>query len=350
MASIEWISQSIEIAISKLLKNHNINPHDIIINIPTSRIISSKKNLSYIRTKPQEPISLEELDFIIWKAERESLYEAKTDIKNRTWYSEIDMKLITSSITSMIIDDCKVSNPIWFTGKEIHISVLNIFIPSSRYNTLMTIWNYLWKNILSILPIEFCLPKILSNSEFAYDNVIFIDIWNTKTSLIIQKAWVIMWFDTIDIWIDDLLKSIQEKTGEVNIEILHKYEKDGEYIQEKKDFLSVWEEWFILILKEILQTNLIPYRIFLSGWWDNKFVRDYIKDINLNKYGLHSLRPFSFIHIDIEKDIVLSWNKTIFTKTSYGLLSMILASQEIINYTNNPILLIIKNFLEKNEI
>lgn len=349
IASIEWVGESIEVAIAKLLKGHNIDPHDMIINIPTSSIISSKKDISYIRTKPDENITLEELDYIIAKAERESLAEAKVEIKNKTGYSEIDMKLITSSIVSMNIDNFKVSNPIWFTGKEINISILNIFIPASRYNILTTIGNYLGKNILSIIPLEFSMQKILGNTDFAYDDVVFVDIGNTKSSLIVQKGWVIEGFDKIDIGISDLVKSIKEKTGETNIEIINKLQKDSEYVEEKKEFLSVWEEWFILTLKEILKTNLVPYKIFLSGWWDNNFVREHIKNIDLNKYSLHSLKPFAFITIDLEKDLNIIGDKKCFDKTSYGIISMMIASREVINYKNNPVLSIIRNFLDKNE-
>ena len=349
IASVEWVWESIEITISKLLKWHNINPNNIIINIPTSSLISSKKDISYIRSNSNENITLEELDFIIAKAEKESLNEAKNEIKNKTGYSEVDMKLITSSIVSMNIDNFKISNPLWFTWKVVNISILNIFIPASRYNILTTIWNYLWKNILSIIPLEFSMPKILSSSDFAYDDVVLIDIWDTKSSFIIQKWWVIIWFDKIDIWINDLVKSIKEKTWETNIEIINNLQKDEFYLEEKKEFLSVWEEWFLLTIKEISKTSLVPYKIFLSGGWDNKFIRDYIKQINLNKYLLHSLKPFIFINIDIDRDINIIWDKKAFDKTSYWILSMILASREVINYKNNPVLSIIKNFLEKNE-
>jgi len=78
-------------------------------------------------------------------------------------------------------------------------------------------------------------------------------------------------------------------------------------------------------------------------------VRDYISKISLSKYGLHSLKPFCFINIDFEKDIKINGDKKIFDKTNIGLLSMIIASKEVIQYKNNPILSIIKNFLEKNE-
>lgn len=350
IANIEWVSNTIEQALEKVLKWHNINPNDIIINIPTSTIVSSWKILNYTRENNGENITIEELDYIIAKAEKEALDEAKIEIYNKTGYSEVDMKLITSSITDINIDGFKVTNPLGFTGKNINLSILNIFIPSSRYNIINTIWNYLWKNILSIIPLEFSFPKVLSWSDYAYDDVIFVDVWNTKSSLIIQKNWVIIWFDKINLWVNDLIKSIKEKTWETTIEIIKNIQNNEKYIEEKKEFLSVWEEWFIITLKEILKSNLIPYKIFLSGWWDNNFLREHILKIDLSKYTLHSLKPFSFINIDFEKDIKINWDKKIFDKTNIWLLSMIIASKEIIQYKNNPILSIIRNFLDKNEL
>jgi hypothetical protein len=49
------------------------------------------------------------------------------------------------------------------------------------------IGNFLGKNILSIIPLEFSLPKLLEESEYAFEDVVFIDICNTKTSVISQK-------------------------------------------------------------------------------------------------------------------------------------------------------------------
>lgn len=350
IANIEWVSNTIALALDKLLREKNINPHDIIINIPTSTIISSGKNLSYVRSAADENISIEELDYIVAKAEKEALLEAKTQIYNKTGYSEVDMKLITSSITDINIDGFKVSNPLWFTGKNINLSLLNIFIPASRYNIINTIGNFLEKNILSIIPLEFSLPKVLSSWDYAFDDVLFIDIGNTKSSLIIQKSGVIIGFDKINLWMNDLIKTIKEKTGETTIEVIKNIQNNDKYIEEKKEFLSVWEEGFIISIKEILQANLVPYKILLSWWWDNNFVREHISKIDLRKYTLHSLKPFSFINIDFEKDIKINGDKKVFDKTNIWLLSMIIASKEIIQYKNNPILSIIKNFLEKNEL
>lgn len=347
--NIEWVSNTIESVISNVLKWQDFNPKDIIINIPTSTLISSTNKIVYSRNSKDNKIDLDELDYIVWKAERKALEDAKRDISKKTWFSDVDMKLITSSITSITIDNFSVSNPIWFTWENVSLSTLNIFIPASRYNIIETISNYLWKNVLSIIPLEFSLPKITENSDFHEEDIIFIDIWNTKSAIIIQRKWVIIGFDRIDIWMNDLIKNIRNNTWKTKIEIIRTIDETWKYIEEKKEFLSVWEEWFAITLKEILKTSVIPHKIFLTWWWDNNFLREHIQNIDLQKYSLHSVKPLTFIEIDYKNFLKIKWNDEIFDKTNIWLLSMIITAKEIINYKKNPVLTLLKEFLEKNE-
>lgn len=351
IANIEWVSNTVSQAISKAIKDHNFNPKDIIINIPTSTIVSCWEKINYSRDKKNEEIDVNELDYIIWKVEKKALDLAKKEITKKTWFYDVDMKLITSSITDIMIDDLKVSNPMWFTWSNVNISTINIFIPSSRYNIINTISNYLSKNILSIIPLEFSIPKLLRNSEYAYDDVLFIDIWNTKTSVIIQKKWVIIGFDRIEIWINDLIKNIKQKEKTTTIQIINTIDDNEKYLEEKQQFLSVWEAWLIISMKEILWNNInIPNNVFLTGWWDNNFLRNHIKNINLNEHMLHSVKPLDFIDIDFKNDLGISWDINDLNKTNLWILSMILSAKDIVDTKNNQVFQILKNFLEKNEI
>lgn len=351
IANIEWVSNTVSQAISKAIKDHNFNPKDIIINIPTSTIVSCWEKINYSRDKKNEEIDVNELDYIIWKVEKKALDLAKKEITKKTWFYDVDMKLITSSITDIMIDDLKVSNPMWFTWSNVNISTINIFIPSSRYNIINTISNYLSKNILSIIPLEFSIPKLLRNSEYAYDDVLFIDIWNTKTSVIIQKKWVIIGFDRIEIWINDLIKNIKQKEKTTTIQIINTIDDNEKYLEEKQQFLSVWESWLIISMKEILWNNInIPNNVFLTGWWDNNFLRNHIKNINLNEHMLHSVKPLDFIDIDFKNDLWISWDINDLNKTNLWILSMILSAKDIVDTKNNQVFQILKNFLEKNEI
>lgn len=350
IADIEWVSYTIKNLIQKINQKNNFSVKDIVVNIPTSTLISISKNIKYQREKKDSKICLNELDDIIWKIEYQSLVEARKEINQKTWYLDVDMKLITSSIVSIIIDNFKVSNPIWFSWKEINISTMNIFIPYSRYKIIKSIWENIWKNILSIIPHDFSIPKIFETTDYKDDDIIFIDIWNSKTTVIIQKKWTIIWNTRLEIWLHDLIKNIKNSTTDTTVEIINNIWKEDFYINEKKDFLNVWESWFIVWIKEIINSSLVPYKIYISWWWDNLFLREHIKDINLNKYSLHSIKPFHFIELDFKNDLnIISNNDDIFCKTNIALLSMIISTKEIINIKNNPILSILKNFLQKNE-
>ncbi len=349
IANIEWVALTIEEVIEKALKWVNSTPKDIIINIPTSTIVSSGNKIMYARTQKETPIDLNELDYIIAKAEKQALNDAKREITKKTWYLDVDMKLITSSITNIKIDNFSISNPIGFTGENVVLSTLNIFIPSSRYNIIQMIARHLNKNILSIIPLEFSLPKLFENTEYAFEDIFFIDIGNTKTSLIIQKKWIIESFDKIDIGMNDLIKNIKEKTWSPKLEIIHSLENEKDFLAEKKDFLAVWWEAVWITLKELLKTSPLPANIFLSWWGNNNFIRENIKNFPYQEMGIIAPKNISQISQNFENHLEQNSFKEIFEKSNLWLLSMILATKEIVNYKNNPVVNVLREFLEKNE-
>ena len=346
---IEWVCNTISDAIWKAVKQSWTNPKDIIINIPSSSITSTSNKINYSRNSPNEEINIEELDYIIWKIESKAIQNSLHKLKVTTWYTDVDIKLITSSITQIRIEWSRVSNPIWFTWKNIMIEVLNVFIPQSKYNTINTIANYLNKNILSIVPLEFSIPKILDKTIYWIENVLYLDIWSSKTRIIVQKQWSIIWFNRIDIWINSLIKSISEKYNIISSSVIENI-NDEKYTNERNIFLDIWIEWVILSLKEILKDDVVPHNIFLSWWWDNTFLRDYLSNLDLNKYDLKTLKKFNFIEIDYEKAININTDKIKKDKTNLNILSLALAWIEIINNTKQPITESLKKIIKKLDI
>lgn len=349
ISNIQWVSDTIFDALFKASKEAWITPKDIIINIPTSQITSTSNKINYLRKSHNEVITNDELDYIVWKIESKAIHTSIEKIKNTTWYTDVDIKLITSSITRITIDWTRVSNPIWFTWKNITIEVLNIFIPQSKYHTIKTIWSDLNKNILSIVPLEFSIPKILDSTEYNLENILFLDIWNTRTRIIIQKQWSIIWFNRMDIWINDLIKDLSNKYNIIWSKIIEDIDKE-KYDLERIEFLDIWIEWVILSIKDIIKDDIVPHHIFLSWWWDNKFLRDFLKNLDLNKYWLKTLRTFDFIYIDLEKTIPIYTDQKFKNKTNINILSLALACKEIIENNKKPITESLKKIIEKLDI
>lgn len=347
---IEWVCETIESALIKASLDSEINPKDIIINIPTQSIISEINKINYKREDKNSLINLRELDEIIWKVENISLEKAKKSIQEKTWYQDIDMKLIVSSITKISIDWQQVTNPIDFTWENISISTLNIFIPLSKYNLIQTIWTYLNKNIVSIVPLEFSIPKLAEYTSLSYEDVIFIDIWNTKTTIIVQKSGSIVWFNRIDIWTWDLIKIIAEKNSDMTANIIKKLDDNKNYIEEKKAFFELWKEWFLIALSDILWEDTIPYKLFISWGWNNSFMKEYLENISLNSEQIKSIKE-KFIVIDnkILNELSYIKNDILKDKTNINLLSQVICAKEIISMKKDPVREILKKVIKRIE-
>ncbi len=349
IASIEWVWESINACLEKLYKEIEVIPKEIIINIASNLVFSFATKLNYTRGSKNDKIDISELDNIIWKIEKQALKKAKLQINKQTWYNDVDTKLITSTITDLQIDWLKVVNPIWFVWENVELSVLNVFIPASRYNILTSLARNLSKKIDSIIPVEISIPKLFEKSNYAFEDVLFINVWFNKTSFILQKKWVIMWFSKIDIWINELIKYIKSKHSQITtIEILKKLDDENSFIEEKKQFLSIWEEWLYISLKDLLPNILIPTNICMLGEWNYNFLKNWLNPETLAKNNMHCIKKFNFIENEFEyKDLIKG--KTDFIKNNnLSLVSMILAWNEISSQKTNIVVKIINNFLKKN--
>lgn len=350
IGNIEWICETIEKAFLKAAADSEANPKDMIINIPTQAIISEVNKINYKRDNKNSEIDLRELDEIIAKVENISLEKAKKSITEKTGYQDIDMKLIVSSINKISIDWQQVTNPIGFTGENISISTLNIFIPLSKYHLIQTIWTYLWKNIISIVPLEFSIPKLAEYTSLTYEDLVFVDIWNTKTTIIVQKSGAITWFNRIDIWTSDLIKIIWEKTWDLSSNIIKKLDDNKTYMDEKKEFFSLWKEWFTIALKDVLWEETSPYKLFLTWGWNNLFMREFLENLDLAKEWLKSLKVnFSVFSDKIIDEISYIKTEQLKDKTNINLLSLVICAKEIMNMKKDPVAEILKKVVKKIE-
>ena len=82
---------------------------------------------------------MDELDLMIEKIEKTSLLRVKTRAKTEFAIVHDDIRLISSTITSIMIDGKDVVHPLGTTGQHVRITVLNIYTLASEYNILRSI-------------------------------------------------------------------------------------------------------------------------------------------------------------------------------------------------------------------
>lgn len=162
-------------------------PDDIILAFSPAVCIHDVTTNQYIRSDREAPLSMQEIDTMIEKIEQASLSRAKE--KARTEYGLIhdDIRLISSTLTSILIDGKRVTNPIGFSGSQVRMTVLNVFTLSSEYNILRSIVSSLEKRTIALVPMPLIFPKVLERGEHAGEDTIYLDIGYMHTTIVFEK-------------------------------------------------------------------------------------------------------------------------------------------------------------------
>ncbi len=340
--NIELLSENIKIALNKAEKNANKIIKNIIINFPFSDIFFSLKKINYKRKDWEKPISKEELEKILSKSEDLILKRSINNIKLKSWYIENELKLIIWNIVKLYIDkksNKRILKKIW---NNINISLINIFIPTNKYNIINHIWNIIKKKIIKIIPSEYSIAKI-----FPEKNLIIINIWATNTYISIKKEDTVIWISKIWIWINDLINQILKNTKDTKINIINKLNSEL-YKKEKDSFLSIWWDALIIWIKEIVKNNICPSKITILGWWKNNFIKNYIDNLNLSKENIRIIKKIRLIEFENKKlkDEITDY-EIIRKKITLDSLSLIIEINNFLKKENDIISEILKKVVRK---
>ena len=143
--------------------------------------------MNYVRQDPDTPIDMEELDRMIASTETKSLERIKPKSENRLDLAPAELRLITTSLTSIALDGKKVSNPIGFTARNVKLNLINFFVPSSISSALTLVARDLGMKVVSLVPVPVALPKIIEDSIEGFDANVFVDFGYSKTTVILEN-------------------------------------------------------------------------------------------------------------------------------------------------------------------
>src|SRR5260370_29970093 len=71
--------------------------------------------------------------------QRRAMREAVREMHTELGVSEVNVKLVHSAITSVMVDGYAVSNPLNFQGRVLDVTVFNTFAPLTHIGALQTI-------------------------------------------------------------------------------------------------------------------------------------------------------------------------------------------------------------------
>ena len=304
--NIEWICENIQEAISKAEIDSNNKIEDIIINFPFEEVFFCHKKLNHNRKIWDLFIDDRESEFILAKLKKINHTACLEKISNKSTYLEDDLKLILNNISNIKIDWTIVNSLINNKWNKISISLLDIYIPISKYNLLHYIWNVINKNILKIVPSEFSLIKLFSVEK----DLTIIELWNAHTSIIVKKDNELIWVSKAPLWIDDLIKNIKINNNISSIEAINSID-DNIYIKEKNDFLNIFDDLLVSWIEDIIWNEVCPDKFFITwGGW-NEFIKNHLSGKDYNDKHLKMINNIKII--ELKNNDKIPWNSKITT-------------------------------------
>jgi hypothetical protein len=206
---MQGVADCIDRAIHEACRHVKDIPDDIIVGFSPMTCIHDHMVSQYMREDEAAPLTMEELDMMIEKIEKSSLQRAKEKAKTEYGVIHDDIRLISSTLTSIMIDGKNVTHAIGLPGKYVRIHVLNIFALASEYNVLRSIIASLKKRPISLVPIPLLFSKIIEKTKMSEEETIFIDIGYSNVTIVFQKDQEITFFDTFEIGSKMLIDILQ---------------------------------------------------------------------------------------------------------------------------------------------
>lgn len=343
--NIENVCENIKIAVEKAEIDAKMKVKEFMVNIPTSNIFFESSVTNYIKKEPEKEINEESMYNILKDIELNIFKNHYKRIKNNSGYNKSDLRLIISNISNILLDSEPSKTLLWKKAKFIDASILNIFITKSKFEIKNQLSNILKKDIINIIPTEYSLAWLFSEKK----DLVIIDLWHTHTSLIVKKNWNILWVKKLTFWINDFIKMVRWNYNLTRSEIIKKID-DNIFLREKQEFLEIFSDILILTLEEIIKFDICPNNFFITWGWANKFVRDYLSELNFNKFNLKMVKKIDLISpkIDFIDDKITenpAWLDS--AKSNINIYAMIKSTLDFIKKDKNKLERTIKRIIDE---
>lgn len=249
-------------------------PEQIILGIPGRLVKGATTTLCWQREQPEQKIKQTELANVINKIQWRALAKIRRDLAWETGVNEIDVKLINAVISEIKIDGYRVNNPLGFKGREISLSIFNVYVPLVYLSALQEI-------SLCLGFSSFCVeaePYALAKSFYPFynqENGIFVDMGGGVTDVALLVKGRVEAIESFSMGGGAFSNRIAKRLN-INFEqaeaikIKYSQGKLSATVKRKINVLirkdvKVWRSGLKLILEEFSRRFILPENIFLCG-------------------------------------------------------------------------------------
>lgn len=342
--NVSWVCETIEQSMLKAESVAWVSPKKIIINPFLADTFYYSKKIHFKQRDNEKIINKKDLQTIISSVEKQSLHSIYRDINSKFWIEKQDLQIILTHISQIHIDWKKTNSLIGKSAEDIQIEISNMLMSQINHKLIQDITTFLGKKTLKIIPEEYALTTVWADKK----EVIYLNIGNSSTFISVTSDNTLKSSIKLNVWIEDLLKSIIHNTSKNRSEIIKKLDRDDLFKNEKSVFLSLFTDILTSGLKEVLWSKICPHHFLLTGWWANNiFIQEHIRWINFSKYSIKILKPVNFIMASTSEIKKITWVEEILSISNINLIGQIIATQKMLSRKKDPVEQALKKCLKE---
>lgn len=270
VTNIKELTAICQEAIQEIEIGAGLKTDQVIIGTTNQFIKGSTTTLNYLRENPSEPIDFLEMKNIIQKVQWKIFDKIRQELSIETGLAEIEIKLISGTLVDLRLDGYKVINPIGFQGKELSLSIFNIYTPSIYLSAIRQIAKALNLKILAIVNELYAIAKSVK-----LEDCIFIDFGGGITDIAILRSGILEGVKSVNLGGRSFTKRLISDLGlgdKEAEEIKMRYSQGQVSSQAKRKIreifkpdLEIWLRGVEIALSEFSQDRPFPSLVLLCG-------------------------------------------------------------------------------------
>lgn len=279
VTDIEGVIRNADQAIAAAASQAKTLPKQVIMGIAGELVKGATTRIRYIRPDPKARITAKELGDLIGRIQRRAFDRARAQISWESGHPEIDVRLVNAAVTDVRVDGHRITNPIGFQGKEVHIGVYTAFAPIVHLGALQTIAEELDLNLLAIAAEPYAVAYALTEEESASYSALFIDVGGGTTDIAVVVNGGVVGTKMFGFGGRSFTRRIAQVLGlpfsqaeEVKLSYSRGELSDDRGAKVEEALRADCEVWFSgveLTLGEFQNLELLPTRILLCGGGSN---------------------------------------------------------------------------------
>lgn len=276
IADISGVVANCEEALTEAEKQAGVSAKRAVIGIAGELVKGVTNTIRYRRPRPDKPLDVAEMEFIIDKVQERAQGRAQAQIALETGNEEVEVKLVNSALVSIHIDGYKVSNPIGFQGKDVAVQIYTAFAPMVHIGALEKVADELALELIAVAAEPFAVSRSVlgvdTNSSFT---AILADVGGGTTDIAVVNDGGVEGTKMFGIGGRSFTRTIATEL-DISFKDAEKLKLNIEHDQLKPAVkkrveaaidktLEVWLSGVELALSEFDSVDHLPHRILLCG-------------------------------------------------------------------------------------